>query len=148
VEAALRRARLAVEIRSLDEAAPTAEDAARLLRREVGAIANSLIFAVGGRPLLVLASGAHRVDTRALGQRLAIGKIRRAGLDFVEEHTGQHVGGVAPVGHPAPILTVVDLALAGFDLVWAGAGDERTMFATTFSDLVMLTSGRVMVVHR
>jgi prolyl-tRNA editing enzyme YbaK/EbsC (Cys-tRNA(Pro) deacylase) len=145
VEAALRRARLAVEIRSLDEAAPTAEDAARLLRREVGAIANSLIFAVGGRPLLVLASGAHRVDTR---ERLAIGKIRRAGLDFVEEHTGQHVGGVAPVGHPAPILTVVDLALAGFDLVWAGAGDERTMFATTFSDLVMLTSGRVMVVHR
>jgi prolyl-tRNA editing enzyme YbaK/EbsC (Cys-tRNA(Pro) deacylase) len=145
VEAALRRARLAVEIRSLDEAAPTAEDAAPLLRREVGAIANSLIFAVGGRPLLVLASGAHRVDTR---ERLAIGKIRRAGLDFVEEHTGQHVGGVAPVGHPAPILTVVDLALAGFDLVWAGAGDERTMFATTFSDLVMLTSGRVMVVHR
>jgi len=108
---------------------------------EVGAIANSLVFELDGTPLLVLASGAHRVDTKKLARGLCVGKIRRATPDFVLEHTGQHVGGVAPVGHPRPVRTVVDTALVNYRVVWAGAGDERSMFPTDFPRLLALTGG-------
>jgi prolyl-tRNA editing enzyme YbaK/EbsC (Cys-tRNA(Pro) deacylase) len=141
VEAALRAAGLEPELRSFPEPVPTAAAAAAALGCEVGAIANSLVFAAVDEPFLVLASGAHRVDTAGLALRLGSGRIRRAAPDFVLEHTGQRVGGVAPVGHPRPVRTVVDTALAAFPVVWAGAGDEFTMFATTFDQLLAITGG-------
>jgi len=91
--------------------------------------------------LRVLASGAYRVDTTALARRLDTVKINRADPEFVLEHTGQRIGGVAPIGHPSKIRTVVDTALAAFPLIWAGAGDENTMFATSFTQLLALTDG-------
>jgi prolyl-tRNA editing enzyme YbaK/EbsC (Cys-tRNA(Pro) deacylase) len=103
VEAALRAAGVRAELRTFDQPVPTAAAAALALGCEVGAIANSLVFELDGTPLLVLASGAHRVDTKKLARGLCVGKIRRATPDFVLEHTGQHVGGVAPVGHPRPV---------------------------------------------
>ena len=141
VQAALRAAGVDVELRSFREPVPTAAAAAAALGCEVGAIANSLVFATEGQPLLVLASGAHRVDTTALARRLDIGKINRAAPEFVLEHTGQRIGGVAPIGHPSKVRTVVDTALAAFPLIWAGAGDENTMFATSFTQLLALTDG-------
>lgn len=146
VEAALVAAGLDPDLRPFPEPVPTAVAAAAVLGCELGAIANSLVFAAAGQPLLVLASGAHRVDTAKLAARLGSGKIRRATPDFVFEHTGQQVGGVAPVGHPRPVRTVVDPALAAFPVVWAGGGDEFTMFATTFEQLLALTSGTVVEV--
>jgi prolyl-tRNA editing enzyme YbaK/EbsC (Cys-tRNA(Pro) deacylase) len=146
VEAALLAAGLEPDLRPFPEPVPTAAAAAAVLGCELGAIANSLVFAEADQPLLVLASGAHRVDTAKLAARLGSGKIRRATPDFVFEHTGQQVGGVAPVGHPRPVRTVVDPALAAFPVVWAGGGDEFTMFATTFQQLLTLTSGTVMEV--
>ena len=89
----------------------------------------------------MLASGAHRVNTTALARRLDIGKINRAAPEFVLEHTGQRIGGVAPIGHPSKVRTVVDTALAAFPLIWAGAGDENTMFATSCAQLLALTDG-------
>jgi prolyl-tRNA editing enzyme YbaK/EbsC (Cys-tRNA(Pro) deacylase) len=129
------------EIRVLAEPVPTAAAAAGALDCEVGAIANSLIFEADGAPLLVVASGAHRVHPVRLARRIGTGKIRRADPEFVLAHTGQEVGGVAPVGHPTPVRTVVDQALDAYPVVWAGGGDEHTMFATSFGELVKITGG-------
>jgi prolyl-tRNA editing enzyme YbaK/EbsC (Cys-tRNA(Pro) deacylase) len=129
------------EIRVLPEPVPTAAAAAAALGCEVGAIANSLIFEADGAALLVVASGAHRVHPVRLARRLGTGKIRRADPGFVLAHTGQEVGGVAPVGHPSPVRTVVDQALAAYPVVWAGGGNEHTMFSTSFDELVKLTAG-------
>jgi prolyl-tRNA editing enzyme YbaK/EbsC (Cys-tRNA(Pro) deacylase) len=137
----LTAAGFAGEIRVLPEPVPTAAAAAAALACEVGAIANSLIFEAGGAALLVVASGAHRVHPVRLARRLGTGKIRRADPGFVLAHTGQEVGGVAPVGHPSPVRTVVDQALAAYPVVWAGGGDEHTMFSTSFDELVKLTVG-------
>ena len=151
VEAALRAAGVEPELRTFTESVPTAAAAAAALGCEVGAIANSLVFAQAGPdeqtvPLLVLASGAHRVDTAGLAQRLGTGKIRRASPEFVLEHTGQQVGGVAPVGHPRPVPTLIDADLAQFGVLWAGGGDKHTMFATSFDELVKMTGGTVIPV--
>ena len=129
-------------VRILDEAAPTAAAAAALLGVEVGAIANSLVFATAeDDPVLVLTSGAHRVDTARVAALLGTAKLKRADPDFVYGHTGQRIGGVAPVGHPAPLRTLVDLALADYPEVWAAGGIPHAVFPTTFAELVTLTAG-------
>ncbi|MGM0928287.1 MAG: YbaK/EbsC family protein [Actinomycetota bacterium] len=130
-----------------DDEVPTAVDAARVLDCDVAAIANSLVFESGGSPLLILASGAARVDTKLVAAALGMDRIRRADADFVLTHTGQAIGGVAPVGHPAPIRTVLDRSLAGHPLLWAGAGDHRAMFSIGFDDLRRITSATVMDVR-
>jgi prolyl-tRNA editing enzyme YbaK/EbsC (Cys-tRNA(Pro) deacylase) len=141
VQLALLAAGAAGEPRSFADPVPTAAAAAAALGCQVGAIANSLVFDVEGTPLLVVASGAHRVDTEHLARTLEVGRIRRATAEFVTRHTGQQVGGVAPVGHPTPLRTVVDVALGAHPVVWAGAGDELSMFPTSFDELVRLTGG-------
>ena len=141
VQAALNASGVDIELRPFTEPVATAAAAAAALGCEVGAIANSLVFEAAGHPLLVLASGAHRVDTAKLAERLGTGKIRRATPDFVFEHTGQRIGGVAPVGHPRQVRTIVDPDLAAYPVVWAGGGDENTMFATSFDQLLAMTGG-------
>jgi len=133
------------EVRWFDEAATTAQAAAAALGIEVGAIANSLIFALDGEPLLVLTSGAHRVDTDWLGERLG-GTLGRASKEMVKQSTGQVIGGVAPVGHPAPVRTLVDVALADYPVVWAAAGHAHTVFPTSFDELVRITGGEATAV--
>jgi prolyl-tRNA editing enzyme YbaK/EbsC (Cys-tRNA(Pro) deacylase) len=141
VIAALRDGGVAADVRRFDDPVPTAAAAAAALGCEVGAIANSLVFEADGAPLLVLASGAHRVDTGKVAALVGVTRVRRATPDFVLAATGQEVGGVAPVGHPAPLRTVVDVDLAAFPLLWAGAGDHHTMFSATYADLVRITGG-------
>lgn len=146
VHEALRSAGVSGEIITLPDAASTAALAAAALGVEVGAIANSLVFMSDGEPLLVMTSGAHRVDTAALAQRLGRRSIVRASPDEVRAATGQAIGGVAPTGHPAPLATVVDEALAGFDEIWAAGGTRHTVFPLTFDELVRLTGGTVSAV--
>ena len=122
------------------DAVTTAQLAADALGVEVGQIANSLVFTIDDEPILVLTSGAHRVDTDFLGAELG-GVIRRASKETVKEATGQVIGGVAPVGHPAPVRTIVDVDLAKYDEVWAAAGHAKTVFPTTFDELVRITGG-------
>jgi prolyl-tRNA editing enzyme YbaK/EbsC (Cys-tRNA(Pro) deacylase) len=141
VVAALQAAGVAADVRRFDVPVPTALAAAEVLGCEVGAIANSLVFDADGDPLLVLASGAHRVDTGKVAALVGAEKVRRASAGFVLAATGQEVGGVAPVGHPAPLRTVVDVDLADFDLLWAGGGDHHTMFSATYEDLLRVTGG-------
>lgn len=132
----------------LAEPAPTAAATAAQLGCPVGAVANSLVFSVGGDPLLVLTSGAHRVDTRLLARFLGVGRgrIRRADPEFVLAVAGQEVGGVAPVGHPSPLRTLVDVSLGEYERVWAGAGVPNAVFGTTFDRLLKLTRGEAAVV--
>ncbi|WP_210418404.1 YbaK/EbsC family protein [Agromyces intestinalis] len=128
------------EITWFDDAVTTAQLAADALGIEVGQIANSLVFTLDGEPILVLTSGAHRVDTAWLGEQLG-GTIARASKDLVKDATGQVIGGVAPVGHPAPVRTIIDTMLAEHDVVWAAAGHAKTVFPTTFDELVRITGG-------
>ena len=137
----LREAGASGEVRELTDSARTAAQAAAQLGVPVGAIANSLVFDVAGNPLLVLTSGAHRVDTEAVARLLGVPEVRVAKPDFVREHTGQAIGGVAPVGHLAPIGTLVDVELARFEQVWAAAGHPHTVFPTTYDELLRLTEG-------
>ncbi|MEV4394612.1 YbaK/EbsC family protein [Nonomuraea sp. NPDC049607] len=141
VEAALRAVGAAGEIVVLPEKAPTAATAAAQLGCEVGAIANSLIFDAGGAPLLVLTSGAHRVDVELIARTAGVARVRRATPEFVRAATGQPIGGVAPVGHPAPVRTLVDNWLSKHDVVWAAGGHPLTVFPTTFEELVTITGG-------
>jgi prolyl-tRNA editing enzyme YbaK/EbsC (Cys-tRNA(Pro) deacylase) len=137
----LRDAGAAGEVRTLPDSARTAAAAAAQLGVEVGAIANSLVFDVGGDPLLVLTSGAHRVDEAVVATLLGVPAIVRATPDFVRRHTGQAIGGVAPLGHPEPIGTLVDIELARYGQVWAAAGHPHTVFPTTYDELLRLTGG-------
>jgi prolyl-tRNA editing enzyme YbaK/EbsC (Cys-tRNA(Pro) deacylase) len=141
VQDALESAGAYGQIRVLPDAVTTAAAAAAALGVEVGQIANSLIFDADGEPLLVLTSGAHRVDTAKVAELVGAAKVKRATPDFVREHTGQTIGGVSPLGHPKPVRTLVDQALAAFDEVWAAGGIAHAVFPTTFDELVRITAG-------
>lgn len=137
----LRGMDVAGEVVWLPEKAPSAASAAAQLGCDVGAIANSLIFSADGEPVLVLTSGAHRVDTARVASLLGVSGLRRADPRFVRAATGQPIGGVAPVGYPAPVTTVVDVWLDKHAEVWAAAGHPRTVFPTSFAELVRITGG-------
>lgn len=128
-------------VRLLPEAVHTAAAAATALGVNVGAIANSLVFEADDAPLLVLTSGAHRVDTAELAVRLGVTRLRRATPEFVREHTGQVIGGVAPLGHPRPLRTLVDTALQEYPEIWAAGGVPQAVFPSTYADLLRITAG-------
>ncbi|WP_425560185.1 YbaK/EbsC family protein [Kineococcus glutinatus] len=148
VQRALHERGCDAEVRVLADAVRTAAEAAAALGVEVGAIANSLVFLLdtgdgagtGTEPLLVLTSGAHRVEEDVLGPALG-GVLRRASAAQVRAATGQPIGGVSPVGHPAPLRTVVDEQLRRHPRVWAAAGHPHAVFSTTHDELVALTGG-------
>jgi prolyl-tRNA editing enzyme YbaK/EbsC (Cys-tRNA(Pro) deacylase) len=121
--------------REYPEGARTAADAAAAIGVAVGQIVKSLVFVRDGAPLLVLCSGANTVDEAALG-------VSKARADVVREATGQPIGGVAPYGHPAPLATVVDEDLLGYDEVWAAAGTPHHVFPLTPAELVERSGGR------
>jgi prolyl-tRNA editing enzyme YbaK/EbsC (Cys-tRNA(Pro) deacylase) len=127
------------EIVVLPASVHTAALAAEALGCEVGAIANSLLFDDHGSPVLILTSGAHRVDVAATAQRIGAGRLARATPEFVRQHTGQVIGGVSPIGHPAPVPTYLDRWLHRHDVVWAAAGHPAAVFSTTCEELVAMT---------
>ncbi|GAA2805553.1 YbaK/EbsC family protein [Crossiella cryophila] len=141
VESVLSGLPRAARIRTLTEDVPTAAAAAELVGCPVGAVANSLVFLGDHGPVLIVSSGAHRVDLRKAAAGFGVAKLRRADPEVVLAATGQPVGGVAPIGHPAPLPTLIDLTLADHPELWAGGGARHTLFATTFAELVELTGG-------
>jgi prolyl-tRNA editing enzyme YbaK/EbsC (Cys-tRNA(Pro) deacylase) len=136
------------EIRVLPDTAHTAPLAAQALGCEVGAIANSLVFDDDGAPVLILTSGAHRVDTAATAARIGAGRLDRAKPEFVREHTGQVIGGVSPIGHPAPVPTYIDSWLRKYDVVWAAAGHPAAVFSTSYDELMAMTGATEVDVER
>jgi prolyl-tRNA editing enzyme YbaK/EbsC (Cys-tRNA(Pro) deacylase) len=137
----LQEAGASGEVRVLPAEVRTAAAAAAELGVPAGAIANSLVFVAAGQPLLVLTSGAHRVDESKVAVLLGVDDVRRAPAELVRQVTGQPIGGVAPVGHPEPIGTLVDVELARYPQVWAAAGHPATVFPTTYEELLRLTDG-------
>jgi prolyl-tRNA editing enzyme YbaK/EbsC (Cys-tRNA(Pro) deacylase) len=131
--AVLRDLGVAGEVRELPESAP--------LGCELGAIANSLVFSADGAPLLVMTSGAHRVDTAKVASLIGASEVARANARSVREWTGQAIGGVAPVGHPSPIRTLVDTWLDKYDEIWAAGGHPHTVFPTSYAELLRITNG-------
>ncbi len=127
------------EIVTLPASVHTAALASEALGCEVGAIANSLVFDDHGSPVLILTSGAHRVDVAATAERIGAGALARADADFVRTHTGQVIGGVSPIGHPAPVPTYLDSWLRRYDVVWAAAGHPAAVFSTSYDELLAMT---------
>ena len=143
VRAALVAAGVSGEIVETLESSPTAATAAAQLDIEVGQVANSLIFEADGEPLLVLTSGQHKADTVRIAEFIGAKKVTRPGADFVREHTGQPIGGVAPVGHPHKLRTIVDIQLDAWPVIWAAGGHPHYVFPTSFAELVRITDGTV-----
>ena len=127
------------EIVILPDAVHTAALAAATLGCEVGAIANSLVFEADHGVVLVLTSGAHRVDTGALAPRIGAARLTRASAELVRAATGQVIGGVSPIGHPAPVPTYLDPWLRRHPRVWAAAGHPATVYATDADELLRMT---------
>jgi prolyl-tRNA editing enzyme YbaK/EbsC (Cys-tRNA(Pro) deacylase) len=147
VQEALRALGLDHEVLDLGQSARTAADAARAVGCRVDQIAKSLVFRLrdSGRPLLVVTSGANRVDEAKVGA--VVGEpLERADADFVRVETGFAIGGVAPIGHAKPVVTLIDEHLLRFEEIWAAAGHPNTVFRLTPDDLVTMTGGRVVVV--
>jgi prolyl-tRNA editing enzyme YbaK/EbsC (Cys-tRNA(Pro) deacylase) len=127
--------------------AKTAVAAAEQLGCEVGAIANSLVFECDGEPLLVMASGAARVDTEVVARDLGAGRITKASPQLVRSATGQVIGGVAPTGHPTRLRTLVDRSLAQYDVIWTAAGTPDSVMPLTYAQLLAVTAGVEAVVR-
>ena len=143
VAGVLRELGVTGDVRELPEAAPTAATAAAQLGCEIGAIANSLVFNADGTPLLVLTSGAHRVDTAKAAALAGVATVGRVDAGSVRAWTGQSIGGVAPVGHVQPVRTFIDEDLLRHDAIWAAAGTPNAVFRLAPADLVAMTGGRV-----
>ncbi len=139
---ALRAAGIDSPIVELPGAARTAKLAAEFLGCEVAQIANSLVFrgATTNTAILVMSSGARRVDTEKLAQ--VIGEpVAKADAEFVRTSTGFAIGGVAPVGHTGPVRAFVERSLAAYENVWAAGGHPNTVFNLAYRDLVRITGG-------
>jgi prolyl-tRNA editing enzyme YbaK/EbsC (Cys-tRNA(Pro) deacylase) len=147
VQEVLRALGLGHEVLDLGRSARTAADAARAVGCQVDQIAKSLVFRLrdSGRPLLVVTSGANRVDEAKVAA--IVGEpLERADADFVRVETGFAIGGVAPIGHAKPVLTLIDEHLTRFEEIWAAAGHPNTVFRLTPEDLLTMTQGQVVVV--
>ena len=151
----LERHGVATSIRHLSDTARTAIDAAQVLEVEVGQIASSIVFKVsspdGDRPLLVVTSGRHRVDTELVAKGLGLDKLGRADADFVRLWSGFAIGGVSPIGwlHNGEVFqpqTVVDNALSEYPVVWGACGHTHVVCSLNFESLLEITAGTALTV--
>jgi prolyl-tRNA editing enzyme YbaK/EbsC (Cys-tRNA(Pro) deacylase) len=146
---------VATEIRHLSDTARSAAEAASVLEVEVGQIASSIVFKIetdeGERPLLVVTSGRHRVDTQKVAAALEIPKLGRADADFVRQWSGFAIGGVSPVGwiHDGEVFqpqTIVDIALNDYEVVWGACGHTHVVCSLDFESLLQITGGTALAV--
>ena len=144
VQDALLAAGFQNQVQELSETARSAAEAAAAVGCTVGQIAKSLVFKgrQSGRAVLVVASGANRVDLAKV-QALLGEPLDRADPDFVREETGFAIGGIPPAGHAKPITTVIDEDLLTHERIWAAAGHPNAVFPLTPDELVRITGGQV-----
>ena len=137
---------LKLEIVSLPQSTRTAAEAAQAVGCQLGQIAKSIVFqSEKGNPVLVIASGANRIDEEKL-EKILGEKIQKADADFVRQETGFVIGGVPPFGHKKKIITFIDKDLFNFSEIWAAAGDSFSVFKTTADELAKITDGQVIEV--
>lgn len=146
--AALGSAGLKSQIKILSDSARSAKEAADALGIEVGQIASSIVFRMpDDKPLLVITSGRHRVDTELVARALHVEKLHRADADFVRMWSGYAIGGVSPIGWTTNIAVVlIDMALDDYEIIWAAAGHPHAVFPTTFAELSRATGAQSMII--
>jgi len=144
VQDALHNLGFALTVIEHAESTRTAEEAAERVGLTLGQIVKSLIFQgkTSGKPILVLTSGANRVDEKRI-KTYAGEKIRRADADFVRTVTGYAIGGVPPIAHVQQMETFLDEDLLQYDVIWAAAGTPKAVFELTPDDLQKMTHGKV-----
>jgi prolyl-tRNA editing enzyme YbaK/EbsC (Cys-tRNA(Pro) deacylase) len=147
VQEALRDRGVDALIRALPDSTRTAAEAAQAIGCSLGQIAKSLVFRAQntGRPVLVIASGANRVNEQAVAAILGE-PVAKADADYARMHTGFAIGGVPPVGHPTPLLTIIDEDLLQYAEIWAAAGSPHAVFPLAPGDLTRLTGGSLAAV--
>ena len=147
VQQALRALGLSGDVLEFAEPTRTSADAAKRIGCEVAQIAKSLVFRAqpSGRPVLVIASGANRVNEWRVGVLLKE-VLEKAPAALVRQATGFAIGGVPPVGHPQPLTTYIDQDLMQHAEIWAAAGTPNAVFRLTPADLVRVTGGAVIKV--
>ena len=130
-------------VRELPGSCRTAEEAALSVGCEVGQIAKSLVFRdeTTDDPILIIASGANRVDLNKI-EKVTGQKLGRASGSYVKERVGYAIGGIPPAGHRMPLNTLLDQDLQRYDILWAAAGTPFTVFSLEPGDLPGLTAGR------
>jgi prolyl-tRNA editing enzyme YbaK/EbsC (Cys-tRNA(Pro) deacylase) len=134
-------------VRHMPASTRTAPEAATAVGCDVAQIVKSLIFRSvnSDDAILVMVSGADRVDESRLAEVVG-DEVERATADFVRARTGFAIGGVPPVGHSGPVATYIDEHLLGHDLVWAAAGTPNAVFSIEPTDLLRVTSARIVAV--
>ena len=143
VRTALAARGLVVVVVEFTESTRTAEEAARAVGATVGQIVKSLVFVADGKPLLVLTSGANRVDLKKVARLAGASRVEKATAEITRAATGFSIGGVPPVGHPSPLPVFVDETLLRFAVVYAAAGTPHAIFAIAPRDLARVTEGIV-----
>ena len=141
VQSALEAAGVATTIIEYDVPARTSADAARVLGCSVAQIAKSLVFrAASGKPVLVIASGANRVDETKVSAQIGE-PIGKADAAYVRECTGYAIGGIPPLGHARSLTTLIDRDLLRYEVVYAAGGTPHAMFPIAPADLVRIAGG-------
>ena len=145
VQEALNALGMSLEVVELPASTRTAPEAAQAVGCQVGQIVKSLVFKAkrSERPILVIASGANRVDERKI-EALIGEPLGKADADFVRQQTGFVIGGVPPLGHSQPLETFIDEDLLQYEYVWAAAGTPHAVFKLNPGDLERMTGGRIM----
>lgn len=148
IQETLQSLGLCLQVLELPVSTRTAIEAAQAVGCQVGQIVKSLIFRLiqSDQPLLILVSGANRVNEKKISQRLGE-DIARADPDFVRNHTGYAIGAVPPVGHLHPLQTLIDQDLLGYAQIWAAAGAPNAVFSLTPAELLQITGGQVVKIH-
>ena len=138
---------LDIEVQRYPDGTRTAADAAAAVGCKIDQIVKSLVFIADVSPILILCSGARRVDEEKLAEYIGT-EIRIAGASEVRAATGYAIGGTPPLGHTVPLKTVVDPHLMEFEEIWAAAGTPDSVFPIQPKELVKATSGAVVAVTR
>ena len=136
---------LTITIKTFAASTRTAEDAAKAIGCTVPQIVKSLLFVVHDQPVIVLMSGANRLDEKKLAAICTVSrkKVKRADADTARTVTGFAIGGIPPFGHQTQLPVYIDQDLGRFETIWAAAGTPNTVFAITPQALIQATTGTV-----
>ncbi len=130
-----------------DASTKTAADAARALHCDVGAIASCLVFVLDDTPVVIIKSGAFRVDSALFAELVHGVIVRQATPEEVRVATGQAIGGVSPINWPGTVRVFIDDSLASYERVWSACGTPNAVFATTFEELRALTGATALTLR-
>jgi prolyl-tRNA editing enzyme YbaK/EbsC (Cys-tRNA(Pro) deacylase) len=147
VRAALAAAGVPTDIRHFEATTRTAQDAASAIGTTVSQIVKSLVFLAGTHPVLALVSGSNQLDLEKLAV-LTRKRISKADADIVRRATSFAIGGVPPVGFPAPMPTYIDRDFLQYDVVWAAAGTPHDVFPIAPAELIRVTGGTIADLRR